>query len=134
MADLRQVVRTTADHPPVLCFHPAPVEAGETFFGDKWPEVRAVADQELQVYAAFGLARGKWSKITGLRTVMHGLRALRRGYFPGRPVGSVRAMAGMFLVRGKEILWQLPFAENGHHPDMHCAVEAARALQSEPPR
>ena len=107
-----------AGFPPVLFFAMATVDQARDFFADRWPDARVVADAEQRFYRAFGRERGSFGALMGLKTFGAGLRAMRKGHGVGRPVGDVRVMPGMFLVRDGHIVWEHRFDHSGDHPDL----------------
>lgn len=79
-------------------------EEGERFFAERWPEARAVSDDDKRLYRTFGLARGSLGQLFGLTVFAAGLRSIRWGV--GRPVGDPLMMSGWFLVdRSGAISW-----------------------------
>ncbi|HEY7546961.1 MAG TPA: AhpC/TSA family protein, partial [Blastocatellia bacterium] len=82
-----------------------------------WPEARAIADREQRFYKAFGLGRGSFGQLIGLRVWARGIKAMRKGNRAGLPVGDVRRMPGFFLVRGDQIIWEYRSKNSADHPD-----------------
>lgn len=108
----------------VLC-HPGTVEAGDAFFAERWPEVPAIADPELRLYAAFGLKRGTLMQVVGPRAILAGGRALLKGNLPGKPSGDVMAMPGAFLIKGDQIVWSHDARHSGENPDWKSVARIA---------
>ena len=77
-------------------------EEGEQFLAKRWPEARAVSDPDRRLFDAFGLTKGSFRQLMGLRVWAAGARAVRHGV--GIPVGDPRVLAGTFVVRGADVL------------------------------
>lgn len=114
--DLRTVVENDPTYPPLLFVYMGTVEEGAGFFAKAWPEARAVSDQQLHLYRGFGLGRGSLLEVMGPGVAACSIRAAAKGYLPGKPVGDPWQMPGLFLVQGKQVLWQHDFAHIGDHP------------------
>lgn len=108
----------------ILLFHPASVEAGREFLGERWPDVAAIADPNQFFYRGVGRRRARLRDFIAPRVWWNLLRALLRGHFVGRPVGDPFVMPGLLLVRDAEVLREHPFRDIGDHPDL-CAWLAA---------
>ncbi|MGE4093601.1 MAG: AhpC/TSA family protein [Candidatus Binatia bacterium] len=117
MQELRRLAMTTPSYPAILFFYQGSRDDGAAFFGQFWPEARAVADPERQLYRAFGIERGGVRQLFGPEVWTSGLRAARKGNSLGMPVGDPLMMPGVFLVRGETILWSHAFRHAGDQPD-----------------
>lgn len=85
--------------------HPSRPEVGESELAVRWPEAPAIADEEGELAAAFGLGRGRALQLLGPRVWLAGLRAMGAGNGPGRPQGDALRMSGAFLLRAGCIEW-----------------------------
>jgi hypothetical protein len=133
VADVRRAA-ADADYPPVVFVYQGTPQEGEAFFADLWPDARAIADPEQQLYHLFGLARGSASQMFGARVWACGVRAALKGHFIGKPVGDPWMMPGVFVVQGEQVLWQHDFAHAGDHPNIPKLVDIVhdvRDLQAE---
>jgi hypothetical protein len=74
-----------------------PAEAGEFCRRQRLP-FRCLSDPARTIYRAYGLRRGSANEVMGPATVMAGLRAAARGYFPSVPVQDVYQLGGVFLI------------------------------------
>jgi hypothetical protein len=115
--DLRRVSETVSGFPPVLFFFQGTVEEGQTFFGQHWPQARAVADAPKTFYTAMGLRRATFGQMFGIQVWTCRLRAMSKGNFIGKAVGDPWIMPGVFLVQGSDVLWCHRFRHQGDHPD-----------------
>lgn len=121
MVHLRQEAESDRPFPRVLFVHQGEVEQAEEFFGKFWPEAAAIADPELELYAAFGVEKGRWSQFLKPGLWSAGLRALPHGL--GLPHGDVMRNPGAFLVRDGRIVLRQEF----EHIGAALEVEAFRA-------
>ena len=103
-----------------------------SFFGDAWPEARAVVDPDLELYRAFGLHRGSIWQLMNPGVVACSLRAASKGHVQGRTVGDALQMPGLFFVQGESILWQKDYAHAGDSPDWEALPARLAALQPLP--
>ncbi len=116
--DLRQIIATQTDYPPIVFVVQGSVEEGKAFFEGLWPEARAISDPDFQLYKAFGIKRGNLAQIFGPSALVCGLRAAAKGNFVGKPMGDPRMMPGAFVVNQKgKVLWHHEFQNVGDHPD-----------------
>ena len=125
--DLRQSVAAEPRYPPVLFFFLAPVEDGRQFFAEYWPEARAVADPQGVFYRQFLLGRAGWRELISPRVAAAFVRALAKGAYPGRIGQDPRAMHGVFLVKGRKIIWQTRARHIGDRPDFASVPRLAAA-------
>jgi len=115
--DLRRIATVTPSYPPILFFYQGSREEGAAFFGQFWPEARAISDREKRWYRAFGIERGGVRQLFGPEVWTCGLRAARKGNTLGVPVGDPLLMPGVFLVQGDAIVWRHDFRHAGDQPD-----------------
>ena len=94
------------DFPRVLLVHMGSVEEGEKFFQKHWTEAMAISDPKANLYRQFGLRRGSFRQILGLRVLLAGMRDLFKGHGVGKPAGDVKMLSGRFLIHRKRILWE----------------------------
>lgn len=57
-----------------------------------------VSDPQKEVYTAFGLTRGSFAQLFGLKCLWRGILATLRGHFVGKLVGDGFQMPGAFLI------------------------------------
>jgi hypothetical protein len=117
--------------PEVLFFHLAGVEEGKEILDHYWPGARAVSDPKRQFYRAFGLHGGSFNQLLGPRVIWAAARSALKGNAPGKSLGDVHTMPGMFLVRAGEIVWQHEFRFTGDHPEMAEVARVAGQLGRE---
>lgn len=104
------------DFPPVVFVHQGSLDEGIRFFSERWTDVVAIADPELELYHAFKLKRGTMSELFGPQTLISGLKGLMQGHGIGLPVGDPFIMPGMFFIKSDEIVWEHKYHHAGDHP------------------
>jgi hypothetical protein len=119
--------------PPVLSVHMGSPEEGERFFAKRWPEARAVSDEDRALYAAFSLKRGTAGQLLGPRVWMAGLKAALLGHGVGAPVGDPLMLSGWFLVRGAVVVWAHPHEHAGAERRWDDLLKAHREALGEGP-
>ena len=67
------------DFPATLFIHRSSVEAADTFFTARAPDVRAISDANGDLFAAFDLKKGRLAQLLGPSAWRAGLRAPRPG-------------------------------------------------------
>ena len=116
--DLRQLSVNDPRFANVLFFFNDTIEAGDKFFGEFWPEARAVADRQRRFYDAFGLSRGSMiSVMLDPRIWARGIEALRKRNAVGIPRGDTLTLPGFFLVRENVIVASYRSRYSADHPD-----------------
>lgn len=114
---MRQVAGSDPHYPNILFFYQGNVADGQEFFHKFWPAARAVADKAHTFYQAFGIQRVGIKDILAPEVAVCGLRASAKGNNIGRTIGDPWLMPGLFLVQGKQIIWQHNFRHIGDHPE-----------------
>lgn len=127
VADIRAAKEADADYPAVLFFFQGNATEGRAFLRRYWPDVRAIADPELEFYADFGVEQGRFLQVFGPRALLSTRRAKAKGHSPGERSGDPMRMPGLFLVRGAELLWSHRFEHQADHPDFVALPATARA-------
>ena len=108
----------------MLFIHRASVEVADTFFESKAPAADAIADQDGQLFAAFGLGRGSLMQLVGPAVWWRALVALLKGNFVGKPSGNETQMPGAFLVNGQSVTWQHVAGNAGDHPKVSAIMDS----------
>ena len=108
----------------MLFIHRASVEVAGKLFESKAPSVQAIADQDGQLFAAFGLGRGSLMQLVGPAVWWRALVALLKGNFVGKPSGNETQMPGAFLVNGKSVTWQHVAGNAGDHPKIAAIMDS----------
>ncbi|CAM2010827.1 SelL-related redox protein [Acanthopleuribacter pedis] len=133
--ELRLTTEQRSDFPPVIIFYQGTTEQGEQFFQKKWPTARAIADLSTTFYKGFHLKRGSFSQMFGARVWASGIRAISKGFRPGKVIGDPWMMPGIFLIEGSRIAWLHAFRHAGDHPALQqlptTMKEAATAYNLE---
>lgn len=85
-------------------------------------------DPELHAYAAAGLRRGVLTAVN-LRTIGHGLRAVRAGQRQGATQGDPWQQGGVFVITPSDrVLFAYVSEEAGDHPDPAAVIAALPPL------
>ncbi|MDH3684636.1 MAG: SelL-related redox protein [Myxococcales bacterium] len=117
VADLRAIAESDPTFPRVLFFFVGSSTEGRAFMRRYWPGVRAVADPEKRLYAAFGVERGGVLQMFGPGVWSGKRRARSKGHEQGERSGDIWMMPAAYLVDGATILWQHEYAHAADHPD-----------------
>lgn len=113
--------------PRILIVHPASVEAASPFFASRAPGMPTISDTEHTLYRGFGLGKGSFGELFGLRPIIRALQATLRGHFIGKPAGDPFLMPGMFLVEGQRVLAEHRSRHAGDHPYLEAFVSVVEA-------
>ena len=87
--------------------HMTDPSTAESFFKEyHWEHVIHVSDPETRFYLAFGLVKGRFNQLFGLKTLVRGFEvAATKGIFPTlTTIGDGFQMPGIFLVHKGEII------------------------------
>ena len=106
-------------------------EAGHDFLEKRWPEARAVSDDDESLYDAFGLTNASMGQLFGPSVFKSGLQAMLRGNGIGLPVGNPLRMSGWFLVHENEIVWSHVHEHAGSERDYEGLERAIADLREE---
>ncbi len=125
VGELRRVSESSPDFPRVIFFFQGTPLEGRAFMRRHWPEARAIADPDKQLYAAFGIGRGGLREMFGPGVWSAARRARSRGFRQGPRSGDLWMMPGLFLVRDGAIVWAHEFEHAGDHPSFESIPELA---------
>lgn len=75
-----------------------------------------VADPEQVLHRAFGVPRGGWREMFGVRTWRAGVRAVRGGHRIGRKVGDGWTMPVWIVLEGDRVTWHWVGSHAGDRP------------------
>jgi len=125
ISDLRQLSEADGQFPDVLFISEAGATEARAFVRRYWPQARVVSDPQGLIYAAFGVGRSVLKAFSpGVFAARR--RAVAKGHEGGGLDGDAFRMPGVFLVRGREILWSHKFRHAADHPDFSRIRELAR--------
>jgi hypothetical protein len=93
-------------------------EQGPMFFDRLDPGAIAIADHEGELYGRFGVERGGWREMFGLRSWAAGIRATAKGHLISRKVGDPWTLPTIFAVRNERIVGEFRGRHAGDHPDI----------------
>ncbi len=108
----------------MIFVYPGPERDGSPFFAKHWPDAQAIADPEGALATAFGIPRGRFRQLFGIRALGSALRALARGYGIGKPSGDVLRMPGIVVIDGAAVAHEIPFEHIGERPDLKALAGA----------
>ncbi|WCL81428.1 SelL-related redox protein [Saprospira sp. CCB-QB6] len=90
-----------------IIVHMAPEElANKRLHHFNLPDIGHVSDPDLSLYAYFGLKKGTFSQLYGLKVVVGGMKALAEGFsLPSisKEYGSISQMPGVFVLEAGEV-------------------------------
>jgi hypothetical protein len=128
LSDMRALCESDPDFPRPLFFFQGTATEGRVLLRRYWPELRAVSDPTSEFYEAFGIRRGGLMKMLGPAVWSAKARAEEKGHRNGERVGDIWRMPGMYLVRGREILWAHEYRHAADHPDYGSVREFAAVV------
>lgn len=100
-------------------------ETAEKYFKEyHWDPAIHVSDPETRFYLAFGLVKGRFSQLFGLKTFVRGFEAAAtKGIFPTlTTIGDGYQMPGIFLVKDGKILDSFIHASAADKPDYDTLI------------
>ncbi len=90
----------------VVMVHMGSYEVGEAYMKDfKIQGIEHISDEECKIYAMFGLAKGSFSQLYGLKTWIRGfeLAATKQMIPSSKRIGDGFQMPGVFIIKDGEI-------------------------------
>lgn len=130
LADIRELQQRHPHFPKPLFFFQGSATEGRALLRRGWPEARAIADPEGHFYEAFGVARGGLLKMFGPGVWAAKARAEAKGLENGARSGDIWRMPGMFLLRGREIVWKHEYRHAAELPEYDQVVALATPTPS----
>ncbi len=90
------------------------------------PKVEHVSDPDCRYYEVFGLVKGKYSQLFGLKTWLRGAEvAATKGIYPAAPgVGDGLQMPGIFLIRDAKVVYSFIHHSVADKPDYHSFIRS----------
>lgn len=102
----------------VVFVYQGTAEQGPMFFDRLDPDAIAIADPDGDLAQMFGIRRGGWREMFGLRSWVAGVRATAKGHLINRKIGDAWTMPTIFAVHGERILGEFRGSHAGDHPDI----------------
>ncbi|MFN3255542.1 MAG: hypothetical protein ACE37B_07590 [Ilumatobacter sp.] len=93
-------------------------EQGAMYFGTLFADASAIADPDGSLYRAFGVERGNWRAMFGIRSWRSGIRATLDGHFINRKIGDAWTLPTIFAIRSGAIIGEFRGRYAGDHPDL----------------
>jgi hypothetical protein len=103
--------------PTPLFFFQGSAAEGRALLRHSWPELRAVADPNAELYQAFGIGRGGLLEMFGPGVWSGMSRAHGKGLSNGQRLGDIWRMPGTYLVADERILWMHEHRHAADRPD-----------------
>jgi len=130
LSDIREASEKDDGFPtPLFFFQGTPTE-GRAFLRRYWPGLRAVADPRAEFYDAFGVGRGGLIKMLGPAVWSAKARAEAKGHHNGERMNDIWRMPGLFLIRGRNVLWSHDYRHAADQPDYQLISKiAAESLE-----
>ena len=117
VSDLRAAAEADPDYPAVLFFSQGSSTETRAFLRRYWPGARVVVDPKLEWYDAMGVGRASFLQTFGPAVVAAGLRARARGHEYGERSGDVWRLPGVFVAKGRRIVWSHTPRNGADQPD-----------------
>lgn len=126
LSDMREIAERDPRFPSPLFFFQGSPSEGRAFLRRYWPALRAVADPRAEFYEGFGVERGGLLKMLGPAVWAAKSRAESKGHRNGERSGDIWRMPGVFLARGRQIVWAHEFRHAEDHPNYQqiCEISA----------
>ncbi len=108
--------------------HMAKSEVADQYFLNYQLEgVHHISDPECRFYSAFGVLKGRFSQLYGLRTWMRGFSAQRQGHKleMTKSLGDSTQMPGIFLIRDGQIREKFIHKLPSDRPDYDKLIECS---------
>lgn len=122
MVDLRSIVDGNQEFPRALFVHMSKAENAKDFFGQRWPEARALGDPQQTFYRAFAVKNG--SPVQFVKPGFWKAAWNAKSHGVGAPQGNTFRNPGVFLIRDTEIVFS-------QEPDnFGMQVDADRVMQA----
>lgn len=118
VGDVEREATRTPGFPIPLYVVQADVGGWTRVFSRRHPAARAVCDVDAALFRAFGVERGGVREMFGAPVVACGVRAAAKGHVVGRPVGDVRTLPTLVLVRDGRVVAEHRGRHAGDHPDL----------------
>ena len=109
----------------IVLVHMAEFDTADTYFKDFGiQDLEQISDPECKYYAAFGLVKGSFSQLFGLKTWMRGFEiAATEQMLPARTrIGDGLQMPGIFMIRHAEIIGSFIHNSVADKPDYQSFI------------
>lgn len=109
----------------IVLVHMADFDTADTYFKDFGiQDLEQISDPECKYYAAFGLVKGSFSQLFGLKTWMRGFEiAATEQMLPARTrIGDGLQMPGIFMIRHAEIIGSFIHNSVADKPDYQSFI------------
>lgn len=88
------------------------------FFDRLDPNAVAIADPDADLYRSFGVERGGWRAMFGVRSWLAGIGATLGGHRIGRKIGDPWTLPLVVAVENRRVIWEHRGTFAGDHPDV----------------
>jgi len=121
----------------IVMVHMAAEETANDFF-DRYriPNIAHISDPDLSLYEYFGLSRGNFTQLFGLKVWVRGFETgFVKGHgipYTGKGLGKANQMPGIFILEGGKIEKKFIHNSAADHPDYLKIVEDFLTRKSRP--
>jgi hypothetical protein len=115
------ILAADPSYPPVTLIHQGVPDQSDAWFGHLGTfdgRLRSVSDPDAVLYRSYGVERGGWRAMFGLRAWRRGISAFFRGHLIGRKVGDAWTLPTVLVVRNGEVVWSHRGEHAGDHPEV----------------
>lgn len=126
MAVMRKQIEAMGIVPVMV--HMAEDEVAEEYFNNyKIPNIEHVSDPDLTLYEYFGLFKGTFSQLYGLKVWIRGFKTVmvdgHKAPYSGKGLGKVNQMPGLFIVQNGNVQAQFVHHSAADRPNYLKIVE-----------
>lgn len=108
----------------VLVHMSSPTVASSYFKKFGLEGISQISDPDCRLYAGFGLAKGSFSQLFGLKTMVRGFSAgINMGQFGGVPFGDAFQMPGMFMIHQGKVEGAFVHETISDRPDFEALLD-----------
>jgi len=113
----------------IVLVYPATEEEGNEYLSQfNLNSIEKIADPECILYQKFGLAKGNFSQLFGLKTIIRGFEQAAKGNLPTlKQVGDGFQMPGIFLIKNGVVRDKYIHQSASDRPDYNSLIQCCAA-------
>ncbi len=113
----------------IILVHPSTKEEGDKYLSQfNLLDIETIADPNCVWYERFGLAKGNFSQLFGLQTIIRGFELAAKGTLPTlKQVGDGFQMPGIFLIKAGQIRDKYIHKSASDRPDYESLLQCCAA-------
>ncbi len=113
----------------LVLVYPSDKASGEKYFSQfDLNQIDSISDPETKWYELFGLVKGSFTQLFGLKTIIRGFEVAANGTYPMlKQVGDGFQMPGIFLIRNGQIRDKYIHKSAGDKPDYESLLDCCAA-------